>query len=231
MKNYRTILLVSACLFIPATGVQAQDTQETDSLNKADISADASQSNDAIVVTGVARGTNRLDTSISVTSIGEEAILQSAPRSAAEILRNVPGIRAESSGGEGNANINVRGLPVSTGGAKFLQLQEDGLPILEFGDIIFGNADIFLRLDSNLARVESVRGGSASHLRLECAGRYCQLHFQGRQYRRRVLAADIGYRLSQLPVRFRIWREPGQRYAIPCGRILPYRRRPAQRRI
>ena len=115
-----------------------------------------------IVVTGVAQGRNRLDASVSTTSISSEEILESAPRSAAELLRGIPGIRAESSGGEGNANINVRGLPVSTGGAKFLQLQEDGLAILEFGDIIFGNADIFTRLDSSISRVESIRGGSAS---------------------------------------------------------------------
>ena len=80
----------------------------------------------------------------------------------AEIFRNIPGIRSESSGGEGNANIAVRGLPVASGGAKFLQLQEDGLPVLEYGDITFGNADIFLRSDLNIARVEAVRGGSAS---------------------------------------------------------------------
>ncbi|WP_366522293.1 hypothetical protein [uncultured Sphingomonas sp.] len=54
------------------------------------------------------------------------------------MLRNLPGIRVEASGGEGNANISVRGLPVASGGAKFLQLQEDSLPVLEFGDIIFG---------------------------------------------------------------------------------------------
>ncbi|MCU0729328.1 MAG: Plug domain-containing protein, partial [Sphingopyxis sp.] len=86
-----------------------------------------------IVVTGVARGTNRLDASVSTTSLSADSIIQASPRSAAELLRNIPGIRAESSGGEGNANINVRGIPVSTGGAKFLQLQEDGLPVLEFG--------------------------------------------------------------------------------------------------
>ncbi len=42
---------------------------------------------------------------------------------------------------------------------------EDGLPILEFGDIIFGNADNFLRADRSVARVEAVRGGSASTFR------------------------------------------------------------------
>jgi hypothetical protein len=54
----------------------------------------------------------------------------------------------------------VRGLPVAAGGAKFLQLQEDGLPVLEFGDIAFGNADIFLRADRSLDRIEALsRGG------------------------------------------------------------------------
>lgn len=115
-----------------------------------------------VVVTAVARGTNRLDSSVSVSSLGEEEIQKIAPRSVAEVFRNIPGIRSESSGGEGNANIAVRGLPVASGGAKFLQLQEDGLPVLEFGDITFGNADIFLRSDFNVARVEAVRGGSAS---------------------------------------------------------------------
>ncbi len=117
---------------------------------------------DEIVVTAVAKGTNKLDTSISVSSLNQEAVQQFAPRSVAEVFRNLPGIRSESSGGEGNANIAVRGLPVATGGAKYIQLQEDGLGVLEFGDIIFGNADIFLRSDFNVARVESVRGGSSS---------------------------------------------------------------------
>ncbi len=117
---------------------------------------------DEIVVTAVAKGQNRLDSSISVSSLAADDIAAAAPRAAAELLRSIPGIRSESSGGEGNANIAVRGLPVASGGAKFLQLQEDGLPLLEFGDITFGNADIFLRADFNIARVEAVRGGSAS---------------------------------------------------------------------
>jgi outer membrane receptor protein involved in Fe transport len=117
---------------------------------------------DEIIVTGVAKGQNRLDSSISISSLNADAIAVASPRSAAELFRSIPGIRSESSGGEGNANIQMRGIPISTGGAKFLQLHEDGLPILEFGDIAFGNADIFLRVDSNVARVEAIRGGSAS---------------------------------------------------------------------
>ncbi len=115
-----------------------------------------------IIVTAVARGQNRIESSVSVSTIGAETLTNLAAPSSADLIRQIPGIRSEASGGEGNANIAVRGIPVSTGGARYIQLQEDGLPILEFGDIIFGNADNFLRADRSVARVEAVRGGSAS---------------------------------------------------------------------
>ncbi len=115
-----------------------------------------------IIVTAVARGQNRIESSVSVSAIGADEITKLNAPSSADLIRQIPGIRSEASGGEGNANIAVRGIPVSTGGARYIQLQEDGLPVLEFGDIIFGNADNFLRADRSVARVEAVRGGSAS---------------------------------------------------------------------
>lgn len=151
----RHTLALSAALSAFTSPAFAQDAATQDEVPPA---VDASE----IVVTAVARGQNVLDSSVSVSSLNSEAIVDLAPRSSAELIRQIPGIRSESSGGEGNANIAVRGLPVASGGAKFLQLQEDGLPILEFGDITFGNADIFLRTDYSVARVEAVRGGSAS---------------------------------------------------------------------
>ena len=120
------------------------------------------QSLDEIIVTGVVNPKSKIESSISVSSVGIKQIEQSSPRSSGELFRNIPGIRAESSGGEGNANFNVRGVPVSSGGSRYLQLQEDGLPIMLFGDTSFGNADNFLRIDSNIGRVEAIRGGSAS---------------------------------------------------------------------
>ena len=150
--THRTLVSVFALVVATAAPAMAQDAAESD----------AAAASEDIVVTAVSRGQNKLDTSISVSSLSEDSIANAAPRSVAELFRNLPGIRSESSGGEGNANISVRGLPVASGGAKFLQLQEDGLPVLEFGDIAFGNADIFLRSDFNVRRVESVRGGSAS---------------------------------------------------------------------
>lgn len=125
---------------------------------------------DEIVVTAAAKPANRLDSSVSVSTLSSELVAQGAPRTTAEIFRQIPGIRSESTGGDGNANIAVRGLPVASGGAKFLQLQEDGLPIVQFGDIAFGNADIFLRADQTIASIQAVRGGSASTLASNAPG-------------------------------------------------------------
>lgn len=124
--------------------------------------ADSGAQQEEIVVTGTVRPERKIDTSISVSSVNAATIAQLGPQSAADLIRNIPGIRSEASGGEGNANISVRGLPVASGGAKFVQFQEDGIPVLEFGDIAFGTADTFLKADFNVARVEVVRGGSAS---------------------------------------------------------------------
>lgn len=137
--------------------------QEAPAKEQQPASTDALGLND-IIVTASARPTNRLESSISVSALDEQAISEAAPRTTAEIFRQIPGIRSESTGGDGNANIAVRGLPVASGGAKFLQLQEDGMPVMQFGDIAFGNADIFLRADQTIASIQAVRGGSASTL-------------------------------------------------------------------
>ncbi len=152
--KFRHALAFGVALSAFSTPAFAQD---------ADVASDeGADEGNVIIVTAVARGQNRLESSVSVSTVGAEQIADLAPPSAADLIRQIPGIRSEASGGEGNANIAVRGLPVSTGGARYIQLQEDGLPVLEFGDIIFGNADNFLRADRNVARVEAVRGGSAS---------------------------------------------------------------------
>ncbi len=116
-----------------------------------------------VIVTGVVRGgATKLEASVSVSSVGGDDLIDLAPRSAAELFRALPGIRAESSGGGGNANLTVRGIPLATGGSKYMQIHEDGLPVLEYGDINFGNTDNWLRADWTIDRIESIRGGSAS---------------------------------------------------------------------
>lgn len=117
---------------------------------------------DATVVTASPGALSKMSSSVSVSSLEAEQIQDSGLQNAADILRNVPGLRAESSGGDGNANISVRGLPVASGGGKFVQFQVDGMPVLEFGDIAFATPDTFVRPDFNLDHLEVVRGGSSS---------------------------------------------------------------------
>jgi outer membrane receptor protein involved in Fe transport len=133
----------------------AEPTQDSDAPAK-------KQANEEVFSTGVAKGRDRLDSATSTSSLRASEIDKLGARSIAEILRDIPGIRAEAASGEGNANFTIRGLPLASTGAKFLQLQEDGLPVLEFGDISLSTADAFLRADLNLAAVETIRGGSAS---------------------------------------------------------------------
>ncbi|MED5621929.1 TonB-dependent receptor [Ideonella sp. BN130291] len=117
-----------------------------------------------VVVTGTSVARTKMKQSVSISTMDIEQVQKSGALSSAELLRSVPGVRSESSGGEGNANITVRGAPISAGGSRYVQFQEDGLPVLLFGDIAFGTADQFLRTDFMLDRLEALRGGSASTL-------------------------------------------------------------------
>ena len=123
-----------------------------------------------IVVTGSPVGSSKMKSSVSVSTLEADAIQNLAPTSAADVLRAIPGVRSESSGGEGNANITVRGVPISAGGARYVQIQEDGLPVLQFGDINFTTPDSFVKIDGTLDHVEVVRGGSASTLATNSPG-------------------------------------------------------------
>jgi len=168
MKKHTLTRCTVALAVSLALGSTTVFAQQTPAEKPADSSTDANNENaglgfERIVVTGaVSRNQTVMQSSVSVSSLTTDDIAIATPRSTAEIFRMLPGVRSESTGGEGNANIAVRGLPVASGGAKFLTLQEDGLPVLQFGDIAFGNADIFVRADASLSRLDVIRGGSAS---------------------------------------------------------------------
>jgi len=164
-SSSKKFIVSAVAIAISTATYAANDKTKPDQNNKKD-----TRGLEVIVVTGVPQKTTVMASSVSVTSFSADQLEVTTPRSSAEAFRFIPGVRSESSGGEGNANIAVRGLPVASGGAKFLQLQEDGLPILQFGDIAFGNADIFMRLDSTVQSVEAIRGGSASTLASNAPG-------------------------------------------------------------
>lgn len=112
--------------------------------------------------TGVAKGRDLLDTAISASSLDEADLPKLGVTSVVGVIGNLPGLRGETAGIDGYSSLTVRGLPMSADGAKFIQIQEDGLPVLEFGDIHLASSDAFLRPDLGLSQVQVIRGGSAS---------------------------------------------------------------------
>lgn len=163
IKMTRMASVVSLAVFQMSTAL-AQEVPTTTENEKNALNLNS------VIVTGTPIGTSKMKASVSISSLDADQISQSAPTNAAEILRAIPGVRAESSGGEGNANLTVRGVPVSAGGARYVQFQEDGLPLLQFGDIAFATPDMFLRADGSLSHLEVVRGGSASTMATNAPG-------------------------------------------------------------
>ncbi|HEX7119293.1 MAG TPA: TonB-dependent receptor [Longimicrobiales bacterium] len=114
---------------------------------------------DALIVTGTQVPRVKLDASVAVTVLSSEDVEQAAPRSTTEMLRFVPGFtRVESSGGEVNQNISMRGIL----GVEYVMFMEDGLPVFPTMHTFFMNADNLFRPDENIQRVEVVRGGSSA---------------------------------------------------------------------
>lgn len=129
--------------------------------------ADAAKSDvvglDRVVVTATSEAKSKMRSSLSVTDIDQDQIKDFGVRSEAEVLLLIPGIRTEPTAGPGgNSNISVRGLPIASGGSKYVQLQEDGLPTVQFGDMNFSNNDYWTRFDNNVDSIQTLRGGSSS---------------------------------------------------------------------
>ena len=146
----RTILLTSAMSAALLTGAAAQELDADETVT------------DEIIVTGVVRPTTQLESSASVSSIAPAVIERAAPRSTAEAFRSLPGIQVEPSSGDANTNLKVRGMPISSGGSRYVSFQEDGFASLLIGDTAFATADSFIRFDRTVDSVQAIRGGSAS---------------------------------------------------------------------
>ena len=145
-----------------ATSVMAQ-TAET-AAPVAQVAA-ATVDADEIVVTGqTTRNRALITASADITVADREAIDRKAPRSTADLLELVPGIFVEGTAGAISNNYSVRGL--QGGGQRFVQLEEDGLPILYSG----GGADFFFDQDLTIDRLEAVKGGSSGVLTVNGAG-------------------------------------------------------------
>ncbi len=113
-----------------------------------------------IVVTGTSRALRKFKAPYAISTLSKQNIRESDPHSVVDLLRGLPGIAAENSGGEGGGeNVTIRGLPWA--GFRLLDLQEDGVPLFESNYERELQIDELYRVDLNTNRAELVRGGTA----------------------------------------------------------------------
>lgn len=113
-----------------------------------------------IITTGTPGGgeMRKLDASFSITTADAGDIQKFAPKSTADLLKIVPGVWTESSGGVSGANVFVRGFP-GGGDAPFLTIQLNGSPVFPPPTLSFLENTTLFRIDETVARVEALRGG------------------------------------------------------------------------
>ncbi len=149
----RTYLLSSIALAAMPVTAFAQEAPQAD---------DAAPADEEIIVTGTAGGgINRQDAAFAITSIDSGAIDRAAPTSTADLFKVIPGVSAESSGGQNGANIFVRGYP-SGGDAEFVTLTVQGVPFFSPPTLSFLENTQLIRIDETIDRVEAVRGGTGA---------------------------------------------------------------------
>ncbi len=113
-----------------------------------------------IITTGTAGGAElrKFDASFAITTMSDSDINEYAPQSTADLLKLVPGVWSESSGGVAGANVFVRGFP-GGGDAPFYTLQVNGAPIFPPPTLSFLENTTLFRVDETVLRVEALRGG------------------------------------------------------------------------
>ena len=113
-----------------------------------------------VITTGTAGGAElrKFDASFAITTMDDQDIAEYSPQSTADLLKLVPGVWAESSGGVAGANVFVRGFP-GGGDAPFLTVQVEGAPIYPPPTLSFLENTTLFRIDETVERVEALRGG------------------------------------------------------------------------
>ncbi|MDE2112550.1 MAG: TonB-dependent receptor [Alphaproteobacteria bacterium] len=133
--------------------------------SNAQAQANQSGNNDAlmmetVVVTGTSTALKKFDTSYSISTLNSEDIQLKSPTSIVDLMKGVPGVRVENSGGEGGGeNTVIRGLPYA--GFRMLDMLVDGLPLFESNYERQLQIDEVYRVDLGTQNMELVRGGTA----------------------------------------------------------------------
>jgi iron complex outermembrane receptor protein len=145
----------------PAAPDNAPVTADTTAGAKGSDAANAPASADIVVTGHAGAGIRKLAAGYSITTISSSDIAIQNPKSTGDLLKSVPGVWVESSGGVGTSNVFVRGIP-TTGDAPFVTMQLDGLPVYGANSPSFMDQTALIRVDETVQGVEGVNGGPAS---------------------------------------------------------------------
>ncbi len=124
---------------------------------------------EGVVVTGGGNPKTKLESSVALTSVSRKDIVNRAPLNSTDLLKAIPGLTVESTGGDGPGNVWVRGFP-QAGGYIYLGIQEDGLPLLPTGFNTNPSVDQYYKTDLTIQNIEAIRGGNASIIQYNTPG-------------------------------------------------------------
>ncbi|RME62436.1 MAG: Plug domain-containing protein, partial [Alphaproteobacteria bacterium] len=116
---------------------------------------------ESIIVTGTMRPKEKIRSSNAISTFNAASLEQLNVQSVTELVRSIPGLFVEDSGGEVGNNITPRGFPLTTQ-MEFTALQRDGMTVFYNQDVLFTQSDRFTRLSNFVSDVEAVRGGNSS---------------------------------------------------------------------
>ncbi|MEO6001831.1 MAG: TonB-dependent receptor [Opitutus sp.] len=113
------------------------------------------------VVTGSVTPRTQLESPVAISNLDRGRIEDLGPRNFAELLKAVPGIYVESTGGEAFNNVSIRGIG-TTSGFSYEMLYEDGLPVLATNNLRHGLPDAWTRMSTFVENVEAMRSGTSN---------------------------------------------------------------------
>ncbi|MBN8824956.1 MULTISPECIES: TonB-dependent receptor [unclassified Spirosoma] len=115
-----------------------------------------------VIVTSNGSPKKKIESSVAISTVNAKQLSQRPPLNSTDMLKAIPGLSPEASGGDGPGSVRVRGLP--GGGYVFMGVMEDGLPVLPTGFSSIPSADQYYKVDLTVKTVEAVRGGHAAIL-------------------------------------------------------------------
>ena len=164
--SLKTFHALITCLFLAlASAAIAQQDEAEEAAAEASAAEEAAGEMEGVYDEVVVIGNQEvrlIDAAVPFTTVSSEDLQRQAPRNISDALTNIPSLQVENTSGNTNNEYRFRG--VGAGGTQFLELEEDGIPIMRDGP------DFLYRVHNGIDRIDTVRGGNSPILRTAAIG-------------------------------------------------------------